>query len=100
MVAGSFSLIPLPNFKPVGAIIIITALAFYPGRISDRSTGGNLKQLSVRAGIWTPWQMFCWGQLDFWLVSSVVPDFSPVGQTPANEKGKRRNQLHYVSTDF
>ena len=34
---AAFSLIPLPNFKP-------------GGRISDRSTGGNLKQLSVRAG--------------------------------------------------
>lgn len=48
---AAFSLIPLPNFKPVSAIIIITALAFGPeaGYLTG-STGGNLKQLSVRAG--------------------------------------------------
>ena len=41
-----FPLIPLPNFKPVSAIGIISNIFFGQGP-------------------WTPWQMFCWGMIGF-----------------------------------
>lgn len=55
-----------PQFKPVSAIIIITAMAFGPeagfltGAISALASN-----LFFGQGPWTPWQMFAWGLIGF-----------------------------------
>jgi hypothetical protein len=63
---AAFAIVPLPNFKPVSAIIIITAIAFGP------ETGFLTGTLAAFAsnflfgqGPWTPWQMFSWGMIGF-----------------------------------
>lgn len=63
---AAFALIPLPNFKPVSAIIIITALAFGPeaGYLTG-ALAGFVSNFLFGQGPWTPWQMFCWGCLGF-----------------------------------
>lgn len=61
-----FQLIPLPNFKPVSAIVIITAIAFGPE--AGFMTGAHTAFVSnfiFGQGPWTPWQMFCWGMIGF-----------------------------------
>ena len=61
-----FSLIPLPNFKPVSAIVIITAVAFGPetGFLTGALTG-FLSNFIFGQGPWTPWQMFAMGIIGF-----------------------------------
>jgi len=61
-----FSLIPLPNFKPVSAIVIITGVAFGPeaGFLTGALTG-FVSNFIFGQGPWTPWQMFCWGMIGF-----------------------------------
>lgn len=57
---------PLPHFKPVSAIIIVSALAFGPqagfmtGALS--ALGSNM---FFGQGPWTPWQMFSWGLVGY-----------------------------------
>ena len=57
-----FEIIPLPNFKPCSAIIIITAVAFGPeagfmvGAVSALASNFFYGQ-----GAYTPWQMFAYG---------------------------------------
>ena len=92
---AAFSLIPLPNFKPVSAIIIITALAFGPeaGYLTG-ALAAILSNFLFGQGPWTPWQMFCWGLVGFLAgILCRTGLFGPVGQTPANEKGKRRKPV-------
>ncbi len=61
-----FEIIPLPNFKPCSAIIIITAVAFRAGGgLSYRRADRLCQQLHFRTGPWTPWQMFTWGLVGF-----------------------------------
>lgn len=59
-----FQLIPLPNFKPVSAIVIITGVAFGPeaGFLTGALTG-FVSNFIFGQGPWTPWQMFCWGMI-------------------------------------
>jgi energy-coupling factor transport system substrate-specific component len=61
-----FQIIPLPNFKPVSAIVIITAVAFGPeaGFMTGALTG-FVSNFIFGQGPWTPWQMFCWGMIGF-----------------------------------
>lgn len=61
-----FAIIPLPNFKPVSAIVIITAVAFGPeaGFMTGALTG-FVSNFIFGQGPWTPWQMFCWGMIGF-----------------------------------
>lgn len=61
-----FQLIPLPNFKPVSAIVIITAIAFGPeaGFMTGALTA-FVSNFIFGQGPWTPWQMFCWGMIGF-----------------------------------
>ena len=63
---AAFSLIPLPNFKPVSAIIIITALAFGPeaGYLTG-ALAAILSNFLFGQGPWTPWQMFSFGIIGF-----------------------------------
>lgn len=93
-VAGrtAFAIIPLPNFKPVSAIIIITALAFGPeaGYLTG-ALAGFVSNFLFGQGPWTPWQMFCWGCIGF-LAGLLYRTgiFGPVGREEADEKGRRR----------
>ncbi len=61
-----FAIIPLPNFKPVSAIVIITAISFGPeaGFLTGALTG-FVSNFIFGQGPWTPWQMFCWGMIGF-----------------------------------
>ena len=61
-----FSIVPLPNFKPVSAIVIITAVAFGPetGFLTGALTG-FLSNFIFGQGPWTPWQMFAMGLIGF-----------------------------------
>ena len=54
-----FEIIPLPNFKPCSAIIIITAVAFGPeaGFLTGALTA-FVSNFIFGQGPWTPWQMF------------------------------------------
>ena len=92
---AAFSLIPLPNFKPVSAIIIITALAFGPeaGYLTG-ALAAILSNFLFGQGPWTPWQMFCWGLLGFLAgVLRKLGVFGPVGETEANAKGRRPRSI-------
>ena len=63
---GRAAFAALPHFKPVSAIIIITASVFGPeagfltGAISALASN-----LFFGQGPWTPWQMFAWGLIGF-----------------------------------
>lgn len=47
----AFSIVPLPNFKPVTAIVMITGIAFGPeGGVSDRSAGSSFEQFPFWTG--------------------------------------------------
>ena len=92
---AAFALIPLPNFKPVSAIIIITALAFGPeaGYLTG-ALAAILSNFLFGQGPWTPWQMFCWGLLGFLAgLLGRMGLFGPVGRTAADEKGKRKKPV-------
>ncbi|MCL2339912.1 MAG: ECF transporter S component [Actinomycetia bacterium] len=59
-------LTPLPNFKPVSAIVIITGLGF--GKRSGFMTGALVAVVSnmfLGQGPWTPWQMYLWGLMGY-----------------------------------
>ncbi len=64
--AGQLVFGPIASFKPVGAIVIVTAIAF--GRQTGFVTGA-LTALSSNMffgqGPWTPWQMFAWGLIGY-----------------------------------
>lgn len=63
---GNLLFAPIPSFKPVGAIVIITAIAF--GRQSGYVTGALAafsSNLLFGQGAWTPWQMFGWGLVGY-----------------------------------
>ena len=61
-----FEIIPLPNFKPCSAIIIITAVAFGPeaGFLTGALTA-FVSNFIFGQGPWTPWQMFAMGFIGF-----------------------------------
>ena len=61
-----FEIIPLPNFKPCSAIIIITAVSFGPeaGFLTGALTA-LVSNFIFGQGPWTPWQMFTWGLVGF-----------------------------------
>lgn len=57
---------PIPSFKPVGAIVIVTGISF--GRQSGYVTGALAafsSNLLFGQGAWTPWQMFGWGLVGY-----------------------------------
>lgn len=61
-----FAVIPLPNFKPVSAIVIMTGMVFGPetGFLTGALTG-FVSNFIFGQGPWTPWQMFSWGMIGF-----------------------------------
>lgn len=92
---AAFSIVPFPNFKPVSAIIIITALAFGPeaGYLTG-ALAAILSNFLFGQGPWTPWQMFCWGLIGFLAgVFNRMGVFGPVGQENANDQGRRRHSV-------
>ncbi len=65
-VAGRAAFYMLPQFKPVVAIVIITAVAF--GGEAGFITGASIGFISnffFGQGPWTPWQMFGFGIIGF-----------------------------------
>ncbi|MDO4262118.1 MAG: ECF transporter S component [Eubacteriales bacterium] len=96
-VAGraAFALIPLPNFKPVSAIVIITALAFGPeGGYLTGALAAILSNFLFGQGPWTPWQMFCWGLVGF--LAGILYRaglFGPVGDRTPDRRGRRRRPV-------
>lgn len=65
-VAGRFVFAPIPFFKPVTAIVIITAI--YLGAEAGFITGafsGVVSNFYFGQGPWTPFQMFAWGLIGF-----------------------------------
>jgi uncharacterized membrane protein len=67
-VAGRLIFAPVPGFKPVTAVVIITALCF--GAEAGFLTGSMTAVISnmfFGQGPWTPFQMFGWGLLGFFI---------------------------------
>jgi len=65
-VAGRAAFFMVPQFKPVIAIVIITAVCF--GAEAGFLTGamaGFVSNFFFGQGPWTPWQMFCFGIIGF-----------------------------------
>lgn len=96
-VAGrtAFALIPLPNFKPVSAIVIVSALAFGPetGYLTG-ALAAFLSNFFFGQGPWTPWQMFSWGMLGFLAgILYRVGLFGSVGKQTADQDGKRKRPV-------
>ena len=62
----AFSIVPLPNFKPVTAIVMITGIAFGPeaGYLTG-ALAALLSNFLFGQGPWTPWQMFAMGITGF-----------------------------------
>lgn len=92
---AAFSIVPFPNFKPVSAIIIITALAFGPeaGYLTG-ALAAILSNFLFGQGPWTPWQMFCWGLIGFLAgIGNKMGIFGPVGREDANDRGRRKRPV-------
>lgn len=91
----AFAIVPLPNFKPVSAIVIITGVAFGPeaGYLTG-ALAALLSNFLFGQGPWTPWQMFTWGMIGFLAgVLYKAGVFGQVGTISANENGKRKKPI-------
>ena len=90
-----FSIVPLPNFKPVTAIVMITGIAFGPeaGYLTG-ALAALLSNFLFGQGPWTPWQMFSWGIVGF-LTGTLYRTgiFGTVGQAATDEEGKRKKPI-------
>lgn len=65
-VAGRFVFAVIPFFKPVTAIVVITAMYF--GQYAGFMTGAMsalISNIYFGQGAWTPFQMLCWGMIGF-----------------------------------
>lgn len=63
---GRFIFAPIPHFKPVSAIVIITAMVFGPeAGFLTGALAALVSNLFFGQGPWTPWQMFAWGLIGF-----------------------------------
>ncbi|MEI3192226.1 MAG: ECF transporter S component [Lachnospiraceae bacterium] len=99
---AAFALIPLPNFKPVTAIVIVTALAFGPeaGYLTG-ALAGFLSNFLFGQGPWTPWQMFSWGMIG--LLAGIlyrIGVLGSVGTDRADRKGKRKKPVRLCVFGF
>lgn len=98
----AFSVVPLPNFKPVTAIIMITAIAFGPeaGYLTG-ALAAFLSNFLFGQGPWTPWQMFTWGILGlFTEMMYRAGIFGEVGQAETDRKGRRKKPVRLCLTGF
>lgn len=92
---AAFAIVPLPNFKPVSAIVIITGVAFGPeaGYLTG-ALAALLSNFLFGQGPWTPWQMFTWGLLGFLAgVFYRAGFFGHLGDVPVDENGKRKKPI-------
>lgn len=65
-VASRAALVWLPNFKPMGAIVMMTGMAFGPqAGFLTGSLGMLISNMIFGQGPWTPWQMFAYGLVGF-----------------------------------
>ena len=65
-VAGRFVFAPLPFFKPVTAMVIISAMYFGSEfGFMVGSLSAVISNFYFGQGPWTPFQMFCWGIIGF-----------------------------------
>ena len=72
-VVGRFIFTPLPGFKPVTAVVVITAMYF--GSEAGFMTGALSAVISnfyFGQGPWTPFQMFSWGFIG--LIAGLIAD--------------------------
>ncbi len=72
-VVGRILFTPLPGFKPVTALVIITAMYF--GSEAGFMTGALsavISNFSFGQGPWTPFQMFSWGIIG--LIAGIIAD--------------------------
>lgn len=65
-VVGRFVFAPIPGFKPVTAMVVITAIYFGPeaGFLTGALTA-IISNMYFSQGPWTPFQMFVWGIIGF-----------------------------------
>lgn len=64
--AGRIIFAPFPGFKPMAAIIIVTALVFGPeSGFMTGALSALASNLFFGQGPWTPWQMYCFGLIGF-----------------------------------
>ena len=99
---AAFALIPLPNFKPVTAIVIVTALAFGPeaGYLTG-ALAGFLSNFLFGQDPWTPWQMFSWGMMG--LLAGIlyrIGVLGSVGTEGADREGKRKKPVRLCVFGF
>lgn len=65
-VVGRCAFAPIPGFKPVTAIVTITALSFgAEAGFVVGSCSALVSNLFFGQGPWTPFQMFAWGMIGF-----------------------------------
>ena len=63
---GRAAFAALPHFKPVSAIIIITAMTFGPeAGFLTGAVAALASNLFFGQGPWTPWQIIAWGLIGF-----------------------------------
>lgn len=61
-VASRAAFAPLPHFKPMTAVIMITGIAFGPeAGFLTGAVSGFVSNFLFGQGPWTPWQMFAYG---------------------------------------
>ncbi len=64
--AGRFIFAAIPFFKPVTAIVVITAMHFGPqAGFMTGAMSALISNIYFGQGAWTPFQMFCWGMIGF-----------------------------------
>lgn len=65
-VAGRFIFAVIPFFKPVTAVVIISAMYFGPqAGFMVGAMSAVISNIYFGQGAWTPFQMFCWGIIGF-----------------------------------
>ena len=65
-VAGRFIFAVIPFFKPVTAVVIISAMYFGPqAGFMTGAMSAIISNIYFGQGAWTPFQMFCWGIIGF-----------------------------------
>ena len=65
-VAGRFVFAVIPFFKPVTAIVIISAVYFGPqAGFMTGALSAVISNIYFGQGAWTPFQMLCWGLIGF-----------------------------------
>ena len=65
-VASRAIFIAVPHFKPMGAIVMITGMAFGPqAGFMTGSLSMLVSDIIFGQGPWTPWQMFSFGMIGF-----------------------------------